>query len=93
LGWGQHGADGAARSDAGLFQRTFFQRSPRNWILKKIAVTTFFYTIYVLKKIKSLFVSAFRSFLLPKAVADYETLSFSASFYKIRLYKNHSKST
>jgi hypothetical protein len=40
-----------------------------------------------------LFVSAFRSFLLPKAVADYETLSFSASFYKIRLYKNHSKST
>jgi hypothetical protein len=35
----------------------------------------------------------FRSFWLPKAVTDYQTLSFSASFYKIRLDKNHSKST
>jgi hypothetical protein len=40
-----------------------------------------------------LFVSAFRSFWPPKAAADCQTLSFSASFYKIRLGKNHSKST
>jgi hypothetical protein len=40
-----------------------------------------------------LFVSAFRSFWPPKAAADCQTLSFSASFYKIRLDKNHSKST
>jgi hypothetical protein len=40
-----------------------------------------------------LFVSAFRSFWPPKAAADYQTLSFSASFYKIRFGKNHSKST
>jgi hypothetical protein len=40
-----------------------------------------------------LFVSAFRSFWPPKAAADCQTLSFSASFYKIRFGKNHSKST
>jgi hypothetical protein len=38
-----------------------------------------------------LFVSAFYSFWPPKAAADCKTLSFSASFYKIRLNKNHSK--
>jgi hypothetical protein len=43
--------------------------------------------------IMPLFVSAFRSFWPPKATADYQTLSFSVSFYKIRLGKNHSKST
>jgi hypothetical protein len=43
--------------------------------------------------IKPLFVSAFRSFWPPKAAADCQTLSFSVSFYKIRLGKNHSKST
>lgn len=36
---------------------------------------------------------AFRSFWPPKADADCQTLIFSASFYKIRLSKNHSKST
>jgi hypothetical protein len=40
-----------------------------------------------------LFVSAFRSFWPLKAVADCQTLSFSASFYETRLGKNHSKST
>jgi hypothetical protein len=40
-----------------------------------------------------LFVSVFRSFWPSKAVADGQTLSFSASFYKIRLGKNNSKST
>jgi hypothetical protein len=40
-----------------------------------------------------LFVSAFRSFWPPKAAAGCQTLSFSVSFYKIRLGKNHSKST
>jgi hypothetical protein len=45
------------------------------------------------KKKKPLFVSAFRSFWPPKAVADCQTLSFLASFYKICLGKNHSKST
>jgi hypothetical protein len=40
-----------------------------------------------------LFVSAFRSFWPPKAAADCQTLSFSVSFYKICLGKNHSKST
>jgi hypothetical protein len=40
-----------------------------------------------------LIVSAFRSFWPPKAVADCQTLNFSTSFYKIRLGKNHSKST
>jgi hypothetical protein len=40
-----------------------------------------------------MFVSAFRSFWPLKAVADCQTLSFSDSFYKIRLGKNHSKST
>jgi hypothetical protein len=40
-----------------------------------------------------LFVSAFCSFWPLKAVADCQTLSFSASFYTIRLGKNHSKST
>jgi hypothetical protein len=44
-------------------------------------------------KAKPLFVSAFWSFWPPKAVADCQTLSFSVSFYKIRLDKNHSKST
>jgi hypothetical protein len=39
------------------------------------------------------FVSAFWSFWPPKAAADCQTLSFSVSFYKIRLGKNHSKST
>jgi hypothetical protein len=42
---------------------------------------------------RHLFVSAFYSFWPPKAAADCQTLSFSASFYKIRLGKNHSKST
>jgi hypothetical protein len=41
----------------------------------------------------SLFVSAFRSLWPPKAAADCQTLSFSDSFYKIHLGKNHSKST
>jgi hypothetical protein len=41
----------------------------------------------------SLFVSAFRSFWPPKVAADCQTLNFSANFYKIRLGKNHSKST
>jgi hypothetical protein len=36
-----------------------------------------------------LFVSAFFSFWPPKAAADCQTLSFSVSFYKIRLGKNH----
>jgi hypothetical protein len=44
-------------------------------------------------KLMPLFVSAFRSFWPPKAAADCQTLSFLASFYKIRLGKNHSKST
>jgi hypothetical protein len=44
-------------------------------------------------KLMPLFVSAFCSFWPPKAVVDCQTLSFSASFYKIRLGKNHSKST
>jgi hypothetical protein len=39
------------------------------------------------------FVSAFWSFWPPKAAADCQTPSFSVSFYKIRLGKNHSKST
>jgi hypothetical protein len=42
---------------------------------------------------KALFVSAFRSFWPSKAAADCQTLSFSASFSKICLGKNHSKST
>jgi hypothetical protein len=41
----------------------------------------------------ALFVSASGSFWPPKAAADYQTLSFSASFYKIRWSKNHPKST
>jgi hypothetical protein len=40
-----------------------------------------------------LFVSASGSFWPPKVAADYQTLSFSASFYKIRWGKNHPKST
>jgi hypothetical protein len=40
-----------------------------------------------------LFVSAFCSFWPPKTAADWQTLSFSANFYEIRLDKNHSKST
>jgi hypothetical protein len=40
-----------------------------------------------------LFISAFRSFWSPKAAVDCQTLSFSASFYKIHFGKNHSKST
>jgi hypothetical protein len=39
------------------------------------------------------FVSASGSFWPPKAAADCQTLSFSASFYKIRWGKNHPKST
>jgi hypothetical protein len=42
---------------------------------------------------KALFVSASSSFWPPKAAADCQTLSFSASFYKIRWGKNHPKST
>jgi hypothetical protein len=40
-----------------------------------------------------LFVSAFWSFWPPKATAACQTLRFSVSLYKIRLSKNHSKST
>jgi hypothetical protein len=43
--------------------------------------------------IKALFVSASGSFWPPKAAADYQTLSFSDNFYKIRWGKNHPKST
>jgi hypothetical protein len=46
-----------------------------------------------LRLIMPLFVLAFWSFWPPKAAADCQTLSFSISFYKIRLGKNHSKST
>jgi hypothetical protein len=49
--------------------------------------------VYLVAQDKGLFVSAFRSFWPPKADADCQTLTFSASFYKIRLDKNHSKST
>jgi hypothetical protein len=41
----------------------------------------------------ALFVSASGSFWPPKAAADRQTLSFSASFYEIRWCKNHPKST
>jgi hypothetical protein len=41
----------------------------------------------------ALFVSASDSFWPPKAAVDCQTLSFSASFYKIRWGKNHPKST
>jgi hypothetical protein len=41
----------------------------------------------------ALIVSASCSFWPPKAVADCQTLSFLASFYKIRWGKNHPKST
>jgi hypothetical protein len=41
----------------------------------------------------ALFVSASGSFWPPKAAADCQTLSFSASFYKICWGKNHPKST
>jgi hypothetical protein len=44
-------------------------------------------------KPKALFVSASGSFWSPKTVANCQTLSFSVSFYKIRLGKNHPKST
>jgi hypothetical protein len=44
-------------------------------------------------RMKALFVSASGSFWPPKAAADCQTLSFSASFYKIRWGKNHPKST
>jgi hypothetical protein len=40
----------------------------------------------------ALFILASGSFWPPKAVADCQTLSFSASFYKIRWGKNHPKS-
>jgi hypothetical protein len=43
--------------------------------------------------LSGLFVSASGSFWPPKAAADCQTLSFSASFYKIRWGKNHPKST
>ena len=46
-----------------------------------------------LQHLTALFVSASGSFWPPKAAADCQTLSFSASFYKIRLGKNHPKST
>jgi hypothetical protein len=39
----------------------------------------------------ALFVSASGSFWPPKAAADYQTLSFSASFYKIRWGQKPSK--
>jgi hypothetical protein len=42
---------------------------------------------------RGLFVSASGSFWPPKAAADCQTLSFSASFYKIRWGKNHPKLT
>jgi hypothetical protein len=42
---------------------------------------------------KPLFVSPFWSFWPPKAAADCQTLSFSVSVYKIRLFKNQSQST
>jgi hypothetical protein len=41
----------------------------------------------------ALFVSASGSFWPPKAAADCQTLNFSASLYKIRWNKNHSKLT
>jgi hypothetical protein len=41
----------------------------------------------------ALFVSASDSFWPSKAAADCQTLSFLASFYKIRWVKNHTKST
>jgi hypothetical protein len=44
-------------------------------------------------KTKGLFVSASGSFWPPKAAANCQTLSFSASFYKIRWSKNYPKST
>jgi hypothetical protein len=47
----------------------------------------------VLHDIMSLFVLASGGFWPPKAAADCQTLSFSASFYKIRWGKNHPKST
>jgi hypothetical protein len=47
---------------------------------------------YSTKHSLPLFVLAFWSFWPPKAAADCQTLSFSVSFYKIRLGKNHSKS-
>jgi hypothetical protein len=40
----------------------------------------------------ALFVSAFSSFWPPKVVVDYQTLSFSANFYKNQFGKNHPKS-
>jgi hypothetical protein len=40
-----------------------------------------------------LFVSDSGSFWPPKATADCQTLSFSASFYKVCSSKNHPKST
>jgi hypothetical protein len=48
---------------------------------------------HVVRVTWTLFVSASGSFWPPKAAADCQTLSFSASFYKIRWGKNHSKST
>jgi hypothetical protein len=46
-----------------------------------------------MKETLTLFVSASGSFWSPKAAADCQTLSFSASFYKIHWGKNHPKST
>jgi hypothetical protein len=37
-----------------------------------------------MRELLGLFVSASGSFWPPKAAADYQTLSFSANFYKIR---------
>jgi hypothetical protein len=46
-----------------------------------------------ISRIVAMFVSASGSFWPPKDAADCQTLSFSASFYKIRWGKNHPKST
>jgi hypothetical protein len=48
---------------------------------------------YLVYNKRPLFVSTFRTFWPLKAVANCQTLSFSASFYKICLGKNYSKST
>jgi hypothetical protein len=90
-----HGGRGGARAGAKLEENEQRWTLLRNngggrkagWRLQKNVSTTRD-GIYM-----CLFVSAFRSFWLPKAAADCQTLSFSVSFYKIRLSKNHLKST
>jgi hypothetical protein len=57
-----------------------------DWILATPSASLMHWT-------STLFVSASDSFWPPKAAADCQTLSFSASFYKIRWNKNHPKST